>query len=359
MSLIQDTIQNVEPADDEVRERARERLLQLTMPRWALGRLMDLAVDLAGMTRSMDPPVGRRTVVTMAADHGVVEEGVSKYPSEVTLQMVRNFVTGGAGINALSEVAGARVKVVDMGVAGDLEALADSGALISRSIGPGTKNMARGPAMTDDQAREAVETGIQVAAELAPETDVFASGDMGIGNTTPSAAVAAVLTGASPAECTGRGTGVDDKRLEHKIQVVRRAIETNDPNPEDGLDVLAGVGGFEIGGIAGLVLEAARRHKPVMVDGFISTAGAMIALTLCPKCADYMIAAHRSQEQGHALMLRHLGKRPLLELDLRLGEGTGAAAAMPLVECAARLLTDVATFDEAAVSKSQEDKPHQ
>jgi nicotinate-nucleotide--dimethylbenzimidazole phosphoribosyltransferase len=193
---------------------------------------------------------------------------------------------------------------------------------------------------------------VEVGLDLVQETDLFGTGDMGIGNTTPSAAVLCALTGASPGEATGRGTGIDDQRLEHKIDVVRRAIDTNQPHPDDGLDVLSKVGGFEIGGLAGLALAAAAARKPVLVDGLISTAGALIAHALCPESADYMIAAHRSVEQGHALMLRHLNKRPLLELDLRLGEGTGAAAAMPLVDCAARLLTDVATFEEAAVSSA-------
>jgi nicotinate-nucleotide--dimethylbenzimidazole phosphoribosyltransferase len=353
LGLIEETIHRIEPADRKCRHRARERLEQLTMPHWALGRLMDLAEDLAGMTRSMHPPVERRTVVTMAADHGVVEEGVSKYPQEVTLQMVRNFVAGGAGINALSGVADARIRIVDMGVAGDLEPLAESGSIIARPVGPGTNNIARGPAMSREQAVEAVEAGIEIALELAADTDLFGTGEMGIGNTTPSAAVLCAITGASPAEATGRGTGIDDERLEHKIQIVGGALDVNQPDGDDALDVLSKVGGFEIGGIAGLVLAAAAERKPVLVDGLISTAGALIAQSLCAESADYMIAAHRSVEQGHALMLRHLNKHPLLELDLRLGEGTGAAAAIPLVECAVRILTEVATFEEAAVSGAE------
>lgn len=350
MTLLENTIARTEPADEAWRARARERLERLVMPPWALGRLMDLSEELAGMTRSMAPPVGRRTVVVMAGDHGVAAEGVSNYPQAVTCQMVRNFVGGGAAINALAACADARIRVVDMGVAGDVGDLAEGGHILSRPMGPGTANMADGPAMDRDRARRCVEAGIDVARELAAETELFGTGDMGIGNTTPSAAVAAVLTGASPSEVTGRGTGIDDARLRNKVRVIERALEVNRPDPDDPLDVLAKVGGFEIGGLAGLVLGAAARRLPVVIDGFICTAAALIARHLAPASADYMIAAHRSQETGHQLMHEHLGKTPLLDLDMRLGEGSGAALAMKLVEAAARLLTDVSTFEEASVS---------
>ncbi len=355
MSELQKTLDDIHPVDHTWAQKAEARLEQLTMPHWALGQLMDLAVELAAMTRSMNPSVERRTVITMAGDHGVVEEGVSKYPPEVTLQMVHNFASGGAGINALSHVADARVKIVDMGVAGDLSSLAEDGSIISAPVGPGTNNMARGPAMTREQAVRCVETGIGIADQLAGDTDIFGTGDMGIGNTTPSSAIASTITGASPTDVTGRGTGIDDDRLDHKVEVIERAIKVNSPDPDDGLDVLSKVGGFEIGGLAGVILGAARRQKPVLIDGLISTAGALIAHALCPAAADYMISAHMSVECGHQLMLNHLDKRPLLNLDLRLGEGTGAAAAMPLVECATRILTDVATFEEAEVASSDSD----
>ena len=353
MSLLEKTIQNISPQDESARARAKARLDQLTMPHWALGRLMDLAMDLAGMTRSLRPPVGRKAIVTLAGDHGVVAEGVSKYPQEVTPQMVANFVAGGAGINALARLSGARVVVVDMGVAGDLGGLAKAGRIISRRIAPGTQNMARGPAMSRQEALRAVEAGIEIVDELADSVDVFGTGDMGIGNTTPSAAIVAAVTGAAVADVTGRGTGIDDRQLAHKIAVVERALAVNKPDPRDGLDVLAKVGGFEIGGIAGVILGAAARRKPVLVDGFISTAGALIAHALAPTVADYLVAAHRSVEVGHSIMQRHLGKEPLLDLGMRLGEGTGAALAMHLVDAAAAILTDVATFDEASVSKAR------
>ncbi len=351
MNLLTTTLKQIEPQDPSARAAARVRLEQLAMPFWALGRLMDLAQDLAGMTRSMRPPVSQRTIVTMAADHGVTAEGVSKYPQEVTAQMVRNFVEGGAGINALARQAKAHVVVVDMGVAGDLSKLAESGKIISRRVGPGTRNMAQGPAMTREEAIQSVEAGIGLAHGLAATTDIFATGEMGIGNTTPSSAIIAAITGSKAAEATGRGTGIDDDQLEHKIAVVEKALAVNHPNPEDGIDLLSKVGGFEIGGIAGLILGAASLMKPVLVDGLISTAGALIASRLEPRAMEYMIAAHRSVEQGHRIALQHLQKEPLLDLNMRLGEGTGAALAMHLVEAAVRVLTEVASFEEAAVSR--------
>ncbi len=342
--IINKIIKRIEHADEDWRLKARKHLENLTMPRWALGRLMDLAVDLAGITRSLEPPVERKAVVTMAADHGVAAGGVSAFPQVVTQQMVHNFVAGGAGINALAGCVGARVQVVDMGVAGDLSSLGDS--IISRKIAFGTQDMAKGPAMTSSQAVRAVEAGMEIAYEMGKEVDVFGTGEMGIGNTTPSSAIVSVLTGDPVEDVTGRGTGIDDERLQLKIDVIRTAIRVNRPDPDDGLDVLAKVGGFEIGGLAGLIIGAAAQNKPVLIDGFISTAAALIACKIAPESRDYMIAAHRSVEQGHRHMQEFLGKEPMLDLDLRLGEGTGAALAMNLVAAAASLLTEVATFDQ-------------
>jgi len=361
MNLLAETLRQIEPQDSASRAAAHARLEQLTMPYWALGRILDLAEDLAGMTRSLHPPVARKTVVTMAGDHGVTAEGVSAYPAEVTLQMVHNFVNGGAAINVLARVAGARTVVVDMGVAADLSPLAASGRIVSKRIGSGTRNFAPETAletapptaMSREQAIQAVESGIEVARELAANTDLYATGDMGIGNTTPSSAIVAVLSGCPVEQVTGRGTGIGDESFRRKVAVVKRALAVHRPDPNDALDVLAKVGGFEIGGIAGLILGAASLHKPVLVDGFISTAGALLAHRLEPKSADYTIAAHQSQEPGHRIALQRLQKKPLLDLDLRLGEGTGAALAMPLVEAAVRILTEMATFDEASVSKAE------
>jgi nicotinate-nucleotide--dimethylbenzimidazole phosphoribosyltransferase len=352
MNLLESTIKKITPQDADARTLARARLEQLTMPYWALGRLMDLAEELAGMTGSLKPPVDRKTVVTMAGDHGIVAAGVSKYPQEVTVRMVYNFVRGGAGINALARLVGARVVVVDMGVAGDLSELVTMGKIISKRTGAGTKNMLTGPAMSREEAIRSLEGGIEVALELGLATDVFGTGDMGIGNTSSSAAIINIFSGLPVSEIAGRGTGIDDSQLLHKIAMIEKAIEINRPDPGDALDVLAKVGGFEIGGIAGLILGAASMKKPVLVDGFISTAGALIAAHLAPVAREYMIASHRSMEKGHQIALDCLGKKPLLDLDLRLGEGTGAALSMNLVEAAVRILTEVATFEEAAVSKA-------
>ncbi len=351
MKLLSTTIQAVEPQSAEIRQLATEHLCNLTMPRWALGRILDLAVDLAGITRSLTPPVQRKNIVLMAADHGVVAEGVTEQPQEVTRQMIYNFVNHGAGINVLADNAGAKVTVVDIGVAGSLDKLVANGKIIDGKIAPGTNNFTRGPAMSREQAIKSIETGIAIVNNLAPDTDVFGTGEMGIGNTTPSSAIIAVFSETSELDTiVDRGAGLPECKLPLKIAAIQRGIEFNRPNPQDGLDVLAKVGGFEIGGIAGIILGAAALKKPVVVDGFISTAGALIALSLCPAAKDYMIAAHGSMEKGHRSMLELLDKNPLLNLNLRLGEGTGAALAMPLLDAAVAVMTRMATFTEAKVT---------
>lgn len=280
MNCLEETVAAIRPADTDARQRATHRLEQLTMPHWAMGRLLDLAIDLAGMTVRLDPPVRRRTIVVMAADHGVTRQGVSQYPAGVTAQMVRNFAAGGAAINALAKTAGSDLVVVDMGVDADLADLAGSGAILDRRVAAGTADLSIGPAMSADQARACVEAGIELAADLAPSCDLLGTGEMGIGNTTPSAAIAACITGLPAESVTGRGTGIDDDRLRQKVAIVQRALQVNAPDPEDGLDILAKVGGFEIGGLAGLILGAAAHRRPVVVDGYISTAAALIATTL-------------------------------------------------------------------------------
>lgn len=355
MNLLEQTCEKIFPQDSDSRDLARLRLEQLTMPHWALGDLMDLAVDLAGMTRSITPELTAKAVVTMAADHGVVSEGVSKFPAEVTPQMVYNFVAGGAGINALADQAGADVFVVDMGVNADLTELVEQGKIIDKKIGFGTKNIAKGPAMSIANARQAVESGIEVALDLGERFEIFGTGDMGIGNTTPSTAIAAVITGKPVEELTGRGTGLNDDQLLAKVRIVKKILDVNRPDPQNGLEILAQVGGFEIGGIAGLIIGAAAQKKPVVVDGFISTAGALIAHSIEPFVRDYIICSHRSVEPGHKYMQDVLGcKKPLLDLNLRLGEGTGGALAMNVVEAAVAVLTKVATFAEASVASSEE-----
>jgi nicotinate-nucleotide--dimethylbenzimidazole phosphoribosyltransferase len=345
---LDDLIASIPPLDERAMAAARARQDQLTKPRGSLGRLESLSIQLAGITANALPDVRQKVVVTMAVDHGVVAEGVSAYPQEVTPQMVANFLRGGAAINVLAQHVGARVVIVDMGVAAEMP---PHSALVNQKVAPGTGNIAAGPAMTREQAIEALTNGAQVVKdELAQGLDILAVGEMGIGNTTPAAAIGVALSGRSAEEIVGRGTGVDDAGLARKTESVQRAIQVNRPNPNDALDVLSKLGGFEIGGMAGAMLCAAANRRAVMVDGFISTAAAMIAASLAPRVRDYLIASHRSEEQGHHILLGWLGLEPLLDLDLRLGEGTGAALGLSLAEAACRLLREMATFGEAGVS---------
>ena len=323
----------------------------LTKPQGSLGRLEELSVQLAGIQGKPLPRIKNKAIVVMAGDHGVVAEKIGNWPQEVTTQMVYNFLGGGAGINVIARQIGARVIVVDMGVATELTS---NPQLISRKIDSGTKNMALGPAMTAEQAVKSIETGIElVSDEVSKGLDILGTGDMGIGNTTASSAVFAAITGKPVTEVTGRGTGLTDGQLARKVSVISRALEVNQPDATQPLDVLAKVGGFEIGGLAGVMLAAAANRIPVVIDGFISGAAALIAVTLCPTLKDCLIAAHLSAEAGHRLLLEHLGLKPLLSLDMRLGEGTGAALGIFLAETSARILTEMATFTEAGVSEKE------
>ncbi len=350
MSL-EHTIAQIGPLDEAAMATARTRQDNLTKPRGSLGRLEALSIHVAGITGKAQPRIEHKVIVTMAGDHGVVTEGVNVYPQEVTAQMVYNFLRGGAGINVLAHHVGARVVVVDMGVATNLERHPE---LVVKKIAPGTANIARGAAMTRQQAVQSIEAGIEVVeSEIARGLDVVGVGEMGIGNSTPAAAIAAALTGRSATEVVGRGSGADEAGLARKILAVQRALSVNRVDPFDGLDVLAKLGGFEIGGMAGVMLGAAAHRRPVMVDGFISTAAAMIAVAIAPQVRPYLIAAHRSQEPGHQAMLTWLGLVPLVDLDMRLGEGTGAAIGIFLVEAACKILSEMATFAEAGVSDRQ------
>ncbi len=344
-----DLTERIPPLDADAMAAAARRQNELTKPTGSLGRLEELAIQLAGITGSAVPPIPRRkAVIVMAADHGVAAQGVSAYPREVTAQMVLNFLAGGAGINVLARAAGARVVVVDMGVAGELPAHPDLRVV---RIGPGTRDLAREPAMTRAEAEAAIAAGASVLEdEVARGLDLVATGDMGIGNTTAASAVVAALTGRPPAEVVGRGTGIDDATYARKVRVVEAALALHHPDASDPLGILAAVGGFEIGGLAGVILAAAAHRVPVVLDGFISGAAALLAASLAPACLPYLVAAHRSVEIGHRVALDRLGLRPLLDLDLRLGEGTGAALAMPIVEAALRAHAEMATFSEAKVS---------
>lgn len=347
-SLLEETIAAVKPLDVAAMRAARERQDQLTKPLGSLGRLEELSIQVAGITGNPRPKITRKAIIVMAADHGVVRQGVSLYPQEVTAQMVHGFLEGHAAINVLARHIGARVTVVDMGVIGGFER---HPGLVCRMIDFGTKDMTEGPAMSRTQAVRAIESGIEVLeAEREKGLDLVGTGDMGIGNTTASSAITAAITGRPPAEVTGRGTGLGDEQLTRKIRLVEKALRCNAPDPSDALDVLAKVGGFEIGGIAGVILAAAAHRIPVVIDGFISGAAALIAFGLCPQSKDYMIAGHRSVEIGHRAIYEHIGLAPVLDLGMRLGEGTGGALAMHLVEASCKILDEMLTFAEAAVS---------
>jgi nicotinate-nucleotide--dimethylbenzimidazole phosphoribosyltransferase len=338
----------IPPFDLSASNQAHKRQQVLTKPSGSLGLLEDLSVQLAGITGKERPRFPRKTVITMAADHGIVIEGVSAYPAEVTPQMVINILQGGAAINVLARQAGANVKVVDIGVAYDFQNVQ---GLIDRKIAYGTMNMLKGPAMTRNQAEQAIQVGIDVIqTEIDNGLDLVATGDMGIGNTTASSAITAVLTGLPVEQVTGRGTGLDDARLSRKVKLIREAICSNNPDPHDALDVLSKLGGLEIAGLVGVIFGAAAQRIPVVIDGFISGAAALVASELVPEVKPYLIASHQSVEIGHQAIWNKLGLRPLLDLGLRLGEGTGAVLVFHLVEAASRILDEMATFAEAGVS---------
>jgi nicotinate-nucleotide--dimethylbenzimidazole phosphoribosyltransferase len=349
MSKIKETIEKIGKLDYELMEKAQKRLDNLTKPQGSLGRLEELAKLIVGITKKENPYLQNKVIFTLAGDHGVAEEGVSAYPKEVTAQMVYNFLKQGAGINVLARHVGARVIVVDMGVAVDL---GPHPGLIIKKINYGTKNMIKGPAMTKEEAIRSIEAGIEILdGEFKKGIDILGAGDMGIGNTTPSSAIVAAITGESIEDVTGRGTGIDDKTLTKKQEVIEQALSRNKPDSKDSVDVLSKVGGFEIGGLAGIILGAASKRIPVIIDGFISGAAALIAYQLEPKVKDYMIAAHCSAEKGHRIILKFMGLKPLLDLDLRLGEGTGTALGMSVIEAAVKILTQMATFQDAGVSR--------
>jgi nicotinate-nucleotide--dimethylbenzimidazole phosphoribosyltransferase len=353
MDLLNSTIARVVRPDESIRAAARARQDILTKPNGSLGDLEGLSVKIAGIVGSARPRLKGSAIFLMAGDHGVAARGVSAYPSEVTVQMLANILHGGAGINVLARCVGARVVATDVGIAADFDA---APGLYIKKVRRGTADMSIGPAMSRDEARRSIEAGIEVfETELACERfSIAATGDLGIGNTTPSTALAALFSGRPPRDIAGRGTGLDDAGLERKIAVVERALAVNKPESSDPLGALARVGGLEIGAIAGTILAAAADRIPVVVDGFISGAGALVAAGLCPASADYMIAGHLSGDVGHRVMLETLGLEPLLSLGLRLGEGTGAALAISVCEAACRVLDEMATFGEAGVAEKGE-----
>lgn len=349
MDKINQTIVGIRPLDPKAMKEARIRQDSLTKPRGSLGQLETLSIQVAGIKGDPRPRIIHKVIFTLAGDHGVTAEGVSAYPSEVTPQMVYNFLRGGAGINVLARQIGGRVVIADLGVASALEAHPD---LKIKKVASGTRNMAIGAAMSREEAVRCIEAGIElVEADVPKGMDILGTGDMGIGNTTSSSAITAAITGADVVRVTGRGTGLDDDAWQRKAKIIQKALDINRPDPKDAIDVLSKVGGFEIGGIAGVILAGARYRIPVVIDGFISGAAALIAATLSPEVKPYLIASHQSAEQGHRVLLEYLGLKPLLNLDLRLGEGTGAALGIFLVEASLKILDEMATFSEAGVSE--------
>lgn len=341
-------LRQIEPLAPEWIRRAETHQASLTKPLGSLGRLEELANRVVAIQRSLTPTVDRARIVVFAADHGVTAEGVAPYPSAVTGQMVANFLAGGAGVNALARVAGAEVHVVDIGVASDLGHVT---GVHQRRVAPGTKNMAREPAMTHEQADAAIAAGFEMGRDaIASGVDMIGLGEMGIGNSTAASAVTAALTGLPVMSVTGRGTGADDAMLAHKISVIENALRRHRPDPADAFDVLVKVGGFELAGLAGVVLAAAAGRKVVVTDGFIATAAAALAVRMCPPAGAYLFAAHRSPEPGHTALLTMIGHEPLLDLGMRLGEGTGAALAFMLIRAAVAAFTEMATFTSAGVS---------
>jgi nicotinate-nucleotide--dimethylbenzimidazole phosphoribosyltransferase len=345
-------IESVSPIGDESAARAWARLDSLTKPPRSLGRLEEIAAHVARVQDTDRPDVSHRMVLLMAGDHGVVAEGVSPYPQDVTWQMVANFAAGGAAINQIAESVGARVLVCDVGVAHDLS---DLQGIVHANVARGTANMATGPAMTREECAQAVLVGVLSARDAAGHgVTLLGTGEMGIGNTTAASALTSAFTGTSAEQVVGRGTGLDDAGVAHKTEVVRQALAVNEVTSLDALGVLAAVGGLEIAALAGVVLGAAEARVCVISDGFIAGAATLAAVALCPSAAEYVLPSHLSAEQGHAVVLRHLGMQPVLELDMRLGEGTGAALAMGIVDAACRMMSGMATFAEAGVDEAAE-----
>lgn len=346
--MLENLIAQIGDLDNDAMAAAQERQNSLTKPPGSLGVLEEVAIQIAGIMGTPVPAISGKTVLIMAGDHGVVEEGVSAWPSEVTVQMLQNFVAGGAAINVLARYIGAKVVLVDVGVKGQL-ALP---AVHSCKVRPGTANMTKGPAMSKEEAAKAIQVGFsQAQMAIDQGANLLATGDMGIGNTTPSSAILAAFSGMPVTKVIGRGTGVDDNGLQKKIAAVEKALAVNQPDPRDALDVLSKVGGLEIAAIAGVILGGAARRVPVLVDGFISSAGALVAAKLAPKARNFMLASHLSEEPGHRYMLELLDLKPILQMRMRLGEGTGAVLAMPMVEAACKIQAEMATFQSAGVAE--------
>jgi len=351
-ALIQRTLSSIKPLDQKSMEKCRLHHERLAIPLFSLGKVHEISIKLAGIQAKEKPHIKDMCIITMAGDHGVVEQGVSLFPQKVTLEMVKNFMLGGAAINVFARHVGARLTVVDMGVMGRVPKIesAPGTKFLEIKIAEGTKDISKGPAMTKEQAISAIEAGIQVILKETSEgLDAVATGDMGIGNTTPSAAIGCVVLERPPEELVNTGTGIDERALKHKREVVAKAIRLNKPDPKDPIDILSKVGGLEIAGLVGIIIGACSQRIPVVIDGFISTAATLVADLFHPHIRDYLFAGHISDVKGHLLMLSHLGLEPLLDLKMRLGEGTGAAMGLFLLKLAAKISNEMLTFEEAGV----------
>ncbi len=346
MNHLKEILNCIEPASREWEKKAEYRLKSLAMPPWALGKMLDLAKQCSAISRSIDLDYSRRKTFVLAGDHGVLEEGVSAYPKEVTAAIVKTILSGGAGINIIAKESQSDIEVVDLGMATKIDYSGEL-KLNHQNIAMGTQNMTKGPAMSRAQAIKSIEVGLNLLKRSEVDYDVFAIGEMGIGNTTPATAILCSLGGCLPEEVTGRGAGIDDKMLQHKILIIKKSLEVNACDPNDPIAVLASLGGYEIGGMVGLILGCALAKKPVLIDGFIATSAALIAQRINPLSTDYMIAAHKSAEPGHIKMLKILNKEPFLDFQFRLGEGTGATLALPMLNVAASLLKNMFTLEEA------------
>lgn len=349
MGKLERVIESIGLLDQEMMEQAQKHLNSLTKPLGSLGKLETIAKQLAGITGELFPSFPKKAVVVMAGDHGVCEEGVSPCPQEVTYQMIRNFLNGGAAISVLSRHANADLVCVDVGINAD-EVVHP--LLHVRKVRKGTRNMAKEPAMTREEAVQAIMVGIEMVDELVQEGySAFAIGEMGIGNTTPSSALLAVFEGVDVEDAVGIGSGTNAEMLAHKKQVVQQSIRVNQPDPQDPLDVLAKVGGLEIAGMAGVIIGSAARRCPVVIDGFIASASALVAARLAPRSVDFMIGSHQSMEKGHALLLEAIGLSPMLQMDMRLGEGTGAVLVFPMIDAAGKVMREMETYESAGVSR--------
>ena len=353
MKTIEDTTRRITHIDNKMAAKAQRRLDNLTKPKQSLGKLEELAKRIAGITGNTGPSFKNKTIFTMVGDHGVAQEGVSLFPQEVTEQMIYNFLKGGAGVNVLAKHIGARVVVVDMGVAVKIKT--HNRNFIDRKIAFGTKSIALGPAMSKEEAMKSIEAGIEVFEEesIRRRIDVVGLGEMGIANTTAASAITGCITGAAVEDVTGRGTGITDAQMETKLKVIRKALTINQPDPEYPIGVLEKIGGFEIGGLVGLILAAAAERVPVVLDGFITASAALIATGISPLCKEYLLASHNSVEKGHGIALKWMGLEPMFDLKMRLGEGTGACLGISMIEAGVKILTEMATFEDAGVSREK------